>query len=35
MRMWIMFGLIIGCILLVGYIEDPCITEGLDPGFMD
>ena len=35
MRTWILFGIIIGCILLVGYIEDPCTTGGLAPGCMD
>jgi len=28
-------GLIIVCIMLVGYIEDPCATEGLMKGCMD
>ena len=23
------------CIMVVGYIEDPCTTEGLAKGFMD
>ena len=27
--------LIIGCIMLVGYIEDPCATEGLPAGCME
>ena len=26
---------IVGCILLVGYIEDPCATEGLMQGCMN
>ncbi len=26
---------IIGCILIVGYIEDPCSTEGLPAGCME
>jgi len=26
---------IIACILLVGYIEDPCATEGLPAGCME
>mgnify|MGYP001313013725 CR=1 FL=1 len=25
---------IVGCIMLVGYIEDPCSTEGLPAGCM-
>lgn len=26
---------IIACIMIVGYIEDPCTTEGLAPGCME
>jgi len=26
---------ILGCIMIVGYIEDPCSTEGLMQGCMD
>ena len=26
---------IIACIMIVGYIEDPCTTEGLMKGCMD
>ncbi len=26
---------IIACIMVVGYIEDPCTTEGLAPGCME
>ena len=30
-----MFAIIFGFILLTGYIEDPCATEGLAKGCMD
>ena len=30
-----MFAIIFGLILLTGYIEDPCTTEGLAQGCMD
>ncbi len=32
---WVAISLIIVCIMLVGYIEDPCATEGLMKGCMD
>jgi len=32
---WLMFAFMIGCILLVGVIEDPCATEGLAAGCMN
>jgi len=32
---WLMFGVLIVCILVVGIIEDPCTTEGLAPGCMN
>ena len=35
MRNWVANGIIIVCIMLVGYIEDPCATEGLMKGCMD
>ena len=28
------FGIVV-CILVVGYVEDPCTTEGLMKGCMD
>jgi len=30
-----LFFVILACIALVGYIEDPCTTEGLMQGCMD
>ena len=35
MKEFMFFMAIIGCIVLIGYIEDPCITEGLMQGCMD
>ena len=35
MKTWIVFSLIVVCIMVVGYIEDPCATEGLMKGCMD
>ncbi len=29
------FIMILACIALVGYVEDPCATEGLMQGCMD
>ena len=26
---------IVGCIMIVGYVEDPCSTEGLQAGCME
>ena len=35
MNQWIAVLGIIACILIVGYIEDPCSTEGLPQGCME
>ena len=35
MKTWIAFSLIVVCIMVVGYIEDPWATEGLMKGCMD
>mgnify|MGYP000504061888 CR=1 FL=1 len=35
MKFWTLFFVMIGMIALVGYIEDPCATEGLMQGCMD
>ena len=35
MKTVVLFGIIFGLILLTGYIEDPCTTEGLARGCMD
>jgi hypothetical protein len=35
MRTVVLFSILVACILLVGYIEDPCVTEGLAKGCME
>lgn len=35
MKTVVLFGIIFGLILLTGYIEDPCTTEGLREGCMN
>ena len=35
MKTVVLFAIIFGLILLTGYIEDPCTTEGLAEGCMN
>ena len=35
MKTFVLFSIIFGLIMLTGYIEDPCTTEGLAKGCMD
>ena len=35
MKTFVLFAVIFGLILLTGYIEDPCTTEGLAEGCMN
>jgi len=35
MKTFFAIAAIIGCVMLVGAIEDPCTTEGLAPGCME
>lgn len=35
MKTVVLFAVIFGLILLTGYIEDPCTTEGLAEGCMN
>ena len=35
MKTFVLFSIIFGLILLTGYIEDPCTTEGLMEGCMN
>ena len=35
MKTWIVCLVLVACVMLVGYIEDPCATEGLMKGCMD
>ncbi len=35
MKQFVLIMGIIACILVVGYLEDPCATEGLMKGCMD
>jgi hypothetical protein len=34
MNGFLLITLVIGCIMFIGYMEDPCITEGLAQGCM-
>ena len=35
MKTFLSMMAIIACIMVVGYVEDPCTTEGLAPGCIE
>ena len=35
MKVFLGFVMIVACVMIVGYVEDPCTTEGLMQGCID
>jgi len=35
LRLFLVLTVVVACVMMIGYIEDPCITEGLSAGCMN